>query len=325
MDTNCLVLVNGAAGTGHDGEGADSLAQRLRRHGVDAELVFASEPGQIGERARAAVARGCALVVAGGGDGTVNEVASAVAGSQAVLGVLPMGTLNHFAKDVGIPLDLDAAVALLAGGQDRAVDAGSINGRLFLNNSSIGLYPAIVRDREQQQRLGRGKWPAFVFASLAALRRYPFLSVRVEGDGRTLSRRSAFVFVGNNAYDMQGLDIGTRARLDAGVLSLTVSRDVGRWGLVALALRALFGRLAEARDLEVLEGPAFRIETGHARLHVSTDGEVTMMDAPLDYRSRPRCLRVRVPAAAKAATSAVANAAANAAASTASSTPEASG
>jgi YegS/Rv2252/BmrU family lipid kinase len=298
MDTGCLVLVNHDAGGGHDGDGADALRAKLQARGLDAEVVVAQAPGEIGDRARAAAARGCALVVGAGGDGTINQVAAAVAGSGSELGVLPLGTLNHFAKDLGIPLELDAAIEALAGGRTIAVDAASVNDRLFLNNSSIGLYPAIVRDRErQQQRLGRGKWPAFVFACITALRRYPFLSVQVECEGRTLPRRSAFVFVGNNHYDMEGLDIGSRARLDAGTLSLAVSRDVGRLGLLALALRALFGRLSAARDLDVFDAPTFRIETGHARLQVSTDGEVVEMDAPLDYRSLPGRLSVRVPRA----------------------------
>ena len=295
----CLVLVNGAAGARTPGHDAQALAHRLHTYGIDAELVFTQAPDELAARARAAVARGCALVVAGGGDGTINQVASAVADSSSTLGILPLGTLNHFAKDLGIPMDLDAAIALLAGGGERVVDAASVNGRLFLNNSSIGLYPEVVRDRErQQQRLGRGKWPAFAFACLAALRRYPFLSVRVQADGRELMRRSAFVFVGNNAYQMEGLQIGKRERLDAGLLSLVVSREVGRWGLIGLALRALFGHLGAAKDLEVLYAEKFRIETGHAKLCVSTDGEVSELDTPLDYRSLPRSLRVRVPAAA---------------------------
>ena len=296
-DKACLVLVNGGAGAHTPGHDAQALAQSLRTHGLDAELVITRETDELATRARAAVARGCALVVAGGGDGTINQVASAVADSSSTLGILPLGTLNHFAKDLGIPMDVDDAIALLAGGGERVVDTASVNGRLFLNNSSIGLYPALVRDREQQQqRLGRGKWPAFAFACVAAFRRYPFLSVRVQVDGRELVRRSAFVFVGNNAYEMEGLDIGKRERLDAGLLCLVVSRDVGRWGLLGLALRALFGRLGAAQDLEVLHAQAFRIETGHARLSVSTDGEVCDLETPLNYCSRPRSLRVRVPA-----------------------------
>src|SRR5476649_731552 len=109
--------------------------------------------------AKRALARGVDAVVAGGGDGTINAVASVLAGSSVALGVLPLGTLNHFAKDLNIPLDLDQAIATIARGTTAQVDVGDVNGRIFVNNSSLGLYPHIVRARDQQQRrLGRGKW-----------------------------------------------------------------------------------------------------------------------------------------------------------------------
>jgi diacylglycerol kinase family enzyme len=296
MDTDCLVLVNASAGGGTEHAAHELLGARLRRHGLRPEVVELDKQSAPAQLARDAVAHGVPLVVAGGGDGTVGQVAGALVDSDATLGVLPFGTLNHFAKDLGIPLDEDEAVATLAEGRTGRVDAARVNDRVFLNNSSIGLYPEIVRHREaQQQRLGRGKWLSFVWACVAALRRYPFLQVEVEVDGQVLRRRSAFVFVGNNAYQMEGLDIGERKRLDAGTLCLWVSRDVGRLGLFGLAVRALFGRLAQARDLEMLEAHAFTIGTGHARLDVSADGEVCTMDAPLRYESLPGALRVRVP------------------------------
>jgi diacylglycerol kinase family enzyme len=217
--------------------------------------------------------------------------------SDVKFGVLPMGTLNHFAKDLGIPLELDAAIANLASGVPVRVDVGEVNGRIFLNNSSLGLYPDIVRDREKQQRrLGRGKWPAALWASLAALRRYPFLSIRLEVEGTRLARRTPFVFIGNNAYTMQGLAIGVRERLDAGALSLYVAQHPTRFGLLRFAFDALRARLGEERDFDVLQAGGFEIDTHRARLRVATDGEVTVMAPPLRYRSRPGALEVLVPA-----------------------------
>jgi diacylglycerol kinase family enzyme len=219
-----------------------------------------------------------------------------MAGSGVAFGVLPLGTLNHFAKDLGIPLALDQAVRLLAGGRRAQVDVGEVNGRIFLNNSSLGLYPDMVHDREKQQRrLGRGKWLAALWASLAALRRYPFLSVRVDAGGERLARRTPFVFIGNNEYTMQGLAIGERARLDAGKLSLYVAQRPGRLGLLRFALRALTGRLASARDFDVLLSETIDIETRHRQLRVATDGEVNLMTTPLRYRVRPAALTVIVP------------------------------
>lgn len=235
-------------------------------------------------------------MVAGGGDGTINAVASVLAGSGVALGVLPLGTLNHFAKDLDIPLDLEQAVATIARGTTTPVDVGDVNGRIFLNNSSLGLYPHIVRDRDQQQRrLGRGKWTAFGWAVVAALRRFPFLGVRLRVNGDEHARRTPFVFIGNNDYRMQGFHIGARARLDGGALSIYVAQRPTRLGLLRLAWHALRGRLAQARDFDVLSSAQFTIETRHHRLHVATDGEVNIMQPPLCYRSRPAALNVLVP------------------------------
>ena len=291
-----VVIVNGGAGQGHDDAAADDLRARLKNAGLDAELVLADGGEQMIATARRALEEGARLVAAGGGDGTINAVAYVMVDSGVPFGVLPLGTLNHFAKDLGIPLDLGEAVRNLATGRPAQVDVGDVNGRVFLNNSSLGLYPDIVRDREQQQRrLGRGKWPAAAWAALAALRRYPFLSMRVLVNGEKLARRTPFVFIGNNAYTMEGLSIGERARLDEGVLSLYVAQRPTRLGLLRFAFDALRGRLGEERDFDVLHAPEFDIETHRKRLLVATDGEVTAMTPPLRYRMRPGALTVLVP------------------------------
>jgi diacylglycerol kinase family enzyme len=246
--------------------------------------------------ARAALADGSQIVVAGGGDGTVNAVASELVDSGVPFGVLPLGTLNHFARDLGIPLLLDQAIRTIAQGVRVQVDVGEVNQRIFLNNSSLGLYPDIVRDREKQQRrLGRGKWLAACWATIAALRRYPFLSVRLKLEDAEHARRTPFVFVGNNEYTMEGFSIGERLRLDGGTLSLYVAQRPGRLGLVRLAFRALLGKLAQQRDFDVLLAPAVEIETHHKRLRVAIDGEVTVMLTPLRYRIRPGALTVIAP------------------------------
>jgi diacylglycerol kinase family enzyme len=226
----------------------------------------------------------------------VSAVASMLAGSGVPMGVLPTGTLNHFAKDLAIPLEREAAVATIAGGRLADVDMGEVNGRLFINNSSLGLYPDIVLDRERQRRrLGRGKWMALLAASLHAARRYPVLSLDMDVDGQRLHRRSAFVFVGNNAYTMEGFEIGERARLDGAVLSLYVTQRTGRFGLLRLALRALVRRLDQARDFDSLQAARVTVHTRRRKVHVAADGEVLTMHSPLEYRIRPRALRVIVP------------------------------
>lgn len=296
MNTPVAVIINAGAGLGYCAQFQQQLHERFAAHGMLADITLAHSGAELIAAARAAVARGATLVAAGGGDGTINAVASVLVGTGIRCGVLPLGTLNHFAKDLKIPLGLGDAVANLAHGRPVRVDVGEVNGRIFLNNSSLGLYPDIVRDRERQQRrLGRGKWLAFGWAALAALKRYPFLSVRLDVDGVAHARRTPFVFIGNNVYQMQGLNIGERERLDGGQLSLYVAQRPTRLGLVRLAWHALMGRLAEQRDFDVAAAHELTVETRKSRLRVATDGEVTIMQPPLAYRIRPGALTVIVP------------------------------
>lgn len=174
---------------------------------VDAQVVLLPSGAHAPDAAREAHAAGACAIVAGGGDGTVNAVGSVVAGTNTVLGVLPLGTLNHFARDAGIPLDLEAAVATVVAGHIRTVDTGEVNGRTFVNNASIGIYPDIVVERERLRQLGHRKWIAFVLASARILRRYRRLVVRLaaprQGSGQAGDAsdraRTAFLFVGNTS------------------------------------------------------------------------------------------------------------------------------
>jgi diacylglycerol kinase family enzyme len=222
----------------------------------------------------------------------MNAVAAALIDSDKTLGVLALGTMNHFAKDLGIPLDLEGAVETIVAGHVARIDVGDVNGRIFLNNSSLGLYPRVIHERQKQQRLGWGKWPAYLWAVLAVLRRYPFLEIRLSMDGKEWTVRTPFAFVGNNEYDMERLTIGSRACLDKGELSVYSTSGTGRLGLIRLARRALFGGLRQERDFLAFATKTVRIGSRHKRVHVALDGEVTIMEPPLHYRVRPGALRV---------------------------------
>jgi diacylglycerol kinase family enzyme len=203
--------------------------------------------------------------------------------------------MNHFAKDLHLPLELEGAIETIVAGHVMEIDVGEVNGQIFVNNSSLGLYPSIVREREKQQSLGWGKWPAYIWAALAVLRRYPFLDIRLSVDGKELASRTPFVFIGNNEYEMESLNIGGRACLDAGKLSLYMSDRTSRLGLIRLALRALFGGLRQDKDFIALCTKEVWIGTRHRRVRVALDGEVVVMEPPLHYRVRPRALRVLAP------------------------------
>jgi len=294
------VIINDTAGASSAVD-IEQFAYRLRAAGYAPSITKARDGSEILAAAKRARLDGVAVVVAGGGDGTINCIASILIDTDIALGVLPLGTLNHFAKDLGIPLDMAPAMRTIIDGNRIAVDVGEVNGEYFLNNSSIGIYPDIVKDREaEQHRLGKSKWEAFFWACLKAVRRYPFMDVQLKVDGQTLARHTPFVFVGNNAYTIEGFDLGGRKTLDAGRLSLYVSQRTGRLGLLGFAVRALFGRLRQSGDFDAMLTEEVVIHTRRKRVRVSTDGEVSMMDVPLRYRIRPRVLQVIVPAVSSA-------------------------
>ncbi|MEO8924043.1 MAG: diacylglycerol kinase family protein [Caldimonas sp.] len=297
MTRRAAFILNGQAAQGGGRAWFDANRRAVESVAAGGLIVVAEGGEAIQDATRRALDTGCEVIVAGGGDGTLNAVASKVIHQPVDFGVLPLGTLNHFAKDAGIPLDPLVALQSIAVGHVSAIDVGEVNGTIFLNNSSIGLYVDLVRDRDRQQlRLGRGKWAAFAWALVGALRRYPFMDVELGVDGKVHAYRTPFVFVGNNAYEIEGLQIGRRAELRNGVLSAYVAERAGRWRLFELGVRALVGRIRQERDFQVFVGNRLRIETRHRELRVAIDGELRQMRAPLQYRILPRALRVIVPA-----------------------------
>lgn len=290
------VILNLEAGGGHSGGAEARLREAFGRHGIAVEVLVAAGGDDIRRLAQEALARRPAAIVAAGGDGTVSAVASCLRGGSVAMAVLPVGTLNHFARDLGMPQELEGAVAAIARGRRMAVDLGEVNDRAFVNNASLGLYPDIVRDRlRQQRRLGRGKTWAMAWAILAALRRSSFLRLRLEVDGREHRFRSPFVFVGNNDYTMEGFSIGTRSSLRDGRLSIYTTLRQSRLGLLGLALRALVGRLHQADDFATASARTLRIDSPRRRLLVATDGELAALETPLTFRVLPGALQVIVP------------------------------
>jgi YegS/Rv2252/BmrU family lipid kinase len=298
-----IAIVFNAGSGGQAASDPEALRQRFAAHGLAADVFHCAPGGSLGEALRAALDARPDALVAAGGDGTVNAVAAAALEHDLPLGVLPAGTLNHFARDLDLPADLDAAAATVAGalasGQARRVDVATANGRLFLNNASLGLYATMVVDREQQERrLHRGKWSALLRATLAALREPEAFEVAIEADGRVLRARTPFVFVGNNDYIVQGAEAGRRASLDDGLLSVYVLHPRTAAGLLWLALRTLLLGTAGARDLDVFATRSLEVHARAARLPVARDGEVADMDTPIRFAVRPRALRVLAPAPA---------------------------
>ena len=287
-----IVLLNSGSGSA---TAPGQVGRTLQSAGLDAD-VRAVAPSDLKQAARSAASERPDAVVASGGDGTISAVAGALAGSPIPLGVLPAGTLNHFARDLGLPAEFSAAAHVIAAGRMRSIDLGSVNGSHFVNNSSIGLYPLLVRYRDRQRRWrGLDKWAAMLSAVLWALRRFPLVHVTLEASGNTVRCKTPLVFVGNNQYAIDLLNLGRRTALDRGELCVYLVNASTRLRFLRLAVRIILGRLKQDRDFITMCVTRLRIEAKREKLHVACDGEVTEMQPPLIYESRPGALKVLAP------------------------------
>ena len=291
-----VLLNRGGGAVAADPQIADKAGKALGDAGVDADIELVSG-GECAVRCRAIAERGDGLLVVGGGDGTISAAASALVGTQTKLGILPLGTLNHFAHDLGIPTDLDEAAQLIARGHIRRVDVGEMNGRIFINNSAIGLYPLMVVDRDlQRRRLGRSKRVAMLVASLRTLIRFNHhrLTLTVNED-RTGRVDTPLLFVGNNEYRTDIGAAGTREKLDGGELCVFVMRKKTRRGMIAASVRALFNRMRPDDLVRLDHVERLQVASHRSQLAVSLDGEVIRAEPPLDYKIRKQALLVIAP------------------------------
>jgi diacylglycerol kinase family enzyme len=293
------VLLNRDGGAvARDPDIAAKASRALDAAGIEAKVELI-DGADTQDRARAAAEQEQPLLIVGGGDGTISAAASALAGTGTALGILPLGTLNHFARDLDIPNELDAAATLIASGLERRVDVAELNGEVFINNSAIGIYPLMVVDREaQQKRLGRSKRLAMVVASLRTLVRFRHqrlaLTINDEAQARV---DTPLLFVGNNDYRIDLGAAGQRASLEDGQLCVLVMRKKTRAGLIAATIRALLNR-SRPDDLVRIDGvERLGVASHRRRLTVSLDGEVISAAPPLDYRIRKQALRVIAPRA----------------------------
>lgn len=296
MPQRVTAIINASSGAPADDDAHKRLGAILQSRGLNWEIRPAQSGEEILALGKEAAKNHSDVVVAGGGDGTVNCVASSLIGTNKIFGVLPLGTLNHFAKDLAIPLELESAVDNIVAGHVTSVDVGEVNGRFFLNNSSIGIYPKIVDQREAQQKEGRSKWAALFSASLRTLQRYAVFRVRVTADARQFTRKTPVVFVGNNEYQIEGINLGSRKCVDGGHLCLYVLHDTGLWGLARFVVRAVVGKAWTMTEFDASTACEVRIETRRRSLRVALDGEVYNLEAPLLYRIRPGAVKVIAPA-----------------------------
>ncbi len=302
-----VVVFNLGSGQGRGDEVRQVLEQGCAAAGRALQLLAVQDPRQLPDLARQAVARAQAsggVVVAAGGDGTINAVAQAVLGSGCTFGVLPQGTFNYFGRAHGIPEDTAAALQVLLAGHCRPTQVGRVNDRLFLVNASLGLYPRLLEDREAwKQQFGRSRLVAFGAGLATLLRGHRSLRLRVQAQGSERELRTPTVFVGNNALQLQQLGFPQAEAVGAGQLMAIALRPVGRLAMLCLLLRGAFGRLADAEAVLHLATRRLTLRPGRrlgllaARsIKVATDGEVQRMRLPLTFEIAPQALPLLVPA-----------------------------
>ena len=236
------------------------------------------------------------LFVAAGGDGTVNAVVQPlVQQPDAALAVLPLGTYNHFARDLGIPIDWEKALEVALSGSKRAVDVARVNDRFFVNNLSIGLYPDLVRDRESKGR-DYPRWKARILAAYGTLRRYRDVNLVVETAHHQEAVRTHIFMVSNNSYDLSRIGIeASRDKLEEGRLSVYWLPHLSRWKLMRFAGRYLAGRVYETPGFRSFRTSRMKVQAARPMIRAGVDGEVVSLETPLNITIIPRSLVVMVP------------------------------
>jgi diacylglycerol kinase family enzyme len=293
---SAVVILNSKSGSRAKSEIPNKLQSMAETLGITCDIVSARTGAEVIKAARQAAQSRYGLVIAGGGDGTINAVASELVGTGKRLGVLPLGTFNYYAREMGVHTDLEAAFRTCFEGETRSVAVGEVNGRVFLNNASIGLYPVIISVREQTyRRWGRNRVLAYssILTALLRLRLSMTLTVTVNGERRTL--RTPLLFVARNAVQLEEFRVpGVRCVGDDG-FSVYALRPLGRLGVCRLAWHALIGKLDPQYDFDMVCTTGMRVESSRMLRTVAFDGERTKMLAPLEFRVRQDALCILVP------------------------------
>ncbi|MFV0277164.1 MAG: diacylglycerol/lipid kinase family protein [Parahaliea sp.] len=294
------VVLNSGSGHRDSDETGAAISSVLSAAGRRFELLEVSVGAQLPVVAREAVARARrdgGVVVAAGGDGTLNTVCQALAGSGVPLGVVPLGTFNYFARNHGIPQDAKAAACCLLDARIQPVHAGFLNGHIFLVNASLGLYPRLLEEREAYKgRLGRSRLVA-LFSALATLgRAHRVLGVQVEVEGRSRYLRTVSMVVASNALQLEHIGVELADQLQQGQLAAMLVRPIGNLALYGLLLRGLLRSLGSAENLHSFPFTTMSVSRAHQRsIKVALDGEVCRMRLPLEFRAGPGALSLLVP------------------------------
>jgi len=297
-----LVIINPGSGAQEASETRQALARVFGEAGRSHRFVPVASPDAleaVAERAAAEAAQGAGVLVAVGGDGTINTLAAAALRHGCALGVIPRGTFNYFARGHGIPQDLEAAASALLRGSAQPVQTGQVNGRLFLVNASLGLYPQLLEDRETfKQQFGRHRWVAALAGLVTLFEWRRQLKLEFVQEGQRMVRLTPTLFVGNNRLQLEqiGLAGELASSVGAGRLAAIVPRAIRSWALLGLLLRGALGRLGEADQVDSFDFASLAVRVPRMRrLKLAADGEVHVVTPPLQFEVSPQPLMLVLP------------------------------
>lgn len=297
-DTARKICVIHNASSGRNSAGGDDLVSpALGALPPDVQVRRIGKGTSIADAARAAVADGYEIIVAAGGDGTIMTVASQLVGTGRRLGVVPLGTFNYFARGLGIPEDPATAAALIGHGTTRSLSLGEVNGNAFLNNASLGVYPAILKEREDvYRRWGRRRVAAYwsVIKTFARFQRPMHMTIETPDGSRTL--RTPLVFIARSTFQLEHFELEGADCIRDGQFAIFVAPDGGRIGLFKQAWRLVRHKMQAGRDFDLLCTDSFTIRTRRPRMLIACDGEKLHLDSPLRFRVHRDAIDVIVPA-----------------------------
>ena len=299
-----FVVINPGSGI-HDTEQTRALLKRVfdeaRRPFQFVPVASPQDLDDASERAAKEAAARDGVLVAVGGDGTINTVAQAAWKARCRLGVLPQGTFNYFGRTHGIPQDLEAAARALVGARPEPVQVGDINGRLFLVNASLGLYPQLLQDREAfKKKFGRYRWVAMLSGMVTVFEWRRQLVLEIELDGKRTVVTTPTLFIGNNLLQFQqiGIEERTAGLVGAGRLGAIVTKPIGTLAIFGLLLRGAFGKLGDAEQVDSFAFRTLNVRVrGRKRVKLAADGEVEYMAPPLCFSVSPTPLMLMLPEA----------------------------
>jgi diacylglycerol kinase family enzyme len=271
----------------------EALRKRAREAGMEVIDLIAGL--DVAGEVRRRISEGRRLFIAAGGDGTVNTVIQPLVNTEATLAVIPAGTYNHFAKDLGIPLDWEAALDVAMRGESRQIDTAHVNDRFFVNNVSLGLYPELVARREERGR-DYPRWKARLYAAYVTLRKYPHVTFTVETEHHQEVIRTQVFIVSNNSYDLSRIGIeAPRSMMTEGRLLVYWLPHLSRITLMKFAAHYLAGRVTTTPGFRHFRTARMKVQSRRETLHVGIDGEVFTMTMPLTVTIVPQSLLVKVP------------------------------